>query len=264
MFSPDAALSRGKCTSCGLCSSVCPTGAAGRVEGAPPAFDLRSCIHCGHCASVCPVDAFGLGTPWASPSVTAAQVRELAASRRSVRRFLDRDITAEEIASVLSIVGQSPTGTNACGLRVVAVHGRERVDSELVQPLRRMLRFWWNAGPLRLAGLAGGTGRYLKGILDGEDLVFRGAPAVLFFFAPASNPTRRADAVIAATLVMIEAQASGLGTLWNGVAEVLYSLVRRWRFHGLRGYRLGAVLCVGHPGLKYRPLPDREWDHVGI
>jgi hypothetical protein len=143
------------------------------------------------------------------------------------------------------------------------VNGRARVESELVEPLRRMLRFWWNAGPLRLAGLAGGAGSYLAGILDGEDLVFRGAPAVLFFFAPAANPTRRSDAVIAATLVMLNAQASGMGTLWNGIAGILYRLVRRWRFPGLSGYRLGAVLCLGYPELKYRPLPDRDWDRAG-
>jgi uncharacterized protein len=44
----------GKCTRCGLCAEVCPTGAAVLPKEAEPIYDLKTCIGCSQCIALCP------------------------------------------------------------------------------------------------------------------------------------------------------------------------------------------------------------------
>jgi len=46
-----------RCTRCGICADVCPTGAAQIFGDAPPTYDLDSCIGCAQCIGLCPVMA---------------------------------------------------------------------------------------------------------------------------------------------------------------------------------------------------------------
>ena len=44
----------GKCTRCGLCAEVCPTGAAVLPQEGEPKYDLKTCIGCSQCIALCP------------------------------------------------------------------------------------------------------------------------------------------------------------------------------------------------------------------
>jgi nitroreductase len=184
---------------------------------------------------------------------------DLLSRRRSVRRFDGSAIGDDELASLLEVAGYSPTGTNACGIRILVFRneraGRLHIDA------RRALRPLWCSGLLRLAGAVSGMTPFLKRFMGGEDLIFRQAPLVLFFFAPAGNPTARDDGVIAASLVMVAAESMGLGSFWNGIAKVLYPMVSRWKPSRSAGgrMRLCAVLCLGRPLYQGRALPPRDW-----
>jgi len=46
-----------KCTRCGVCVDVCPTGAAQMVDDEFPTYDLDMCIGCAQCIALCPVMA---------------------------------------------------------------------------------------------------------------------------------------------------------------------------------------------------------------
>jgi uncharacterized Fe-S center protein len=46
-----------KCNRCGLCSEVCPTGAATLPEGSGPFYNLADCIGCSQCIALCPQTA---------------------------------------------------------------------------------------------------------------------------------------------------------------------------------------------------------------
>jgi uncharacterized Fe-S center protein len=47
-------LKKKKCTKCGVCAEVCPTGAAQLIEGEYPTYDLEKCIGCAQCIAMCP------------------------------------------------------------------------------------------------------------------------------------------------------------------------------------------------------------------
>ena len=47
-------LDKKKCTRCGVCVEICPTGAAGIEGDAYPTYDLDLCIGCAQCIGLCP------------------------------------------------------------------------------------------------------------------------------------------------------------------------------------------------------------------
>ena len=47
-------LKRKKCTQCGLCVEVCPTGAARFADDDYPVYDMDLCIGCAQCIGLCP------------------------------------------------------------------------------------------------------------------------------------------------------------------------------------------------------------------
>ena len=193
---------------------------------------------------------------------TPKQYRTLLESRRSIRSYSDILPSEEEINELISIVSQSPTGVNSQGIIVRAISGSENV-SRLVEPVRRMLRILSFTGLPYLIGRITGMTAYIKSLRGGEDVIFRGAPGVLFFHVPRKNITGDTDGVIAASAVMNYAVSMEMGTLWNGVAEKIYPFVRSWHTRETRGTRLTAVLCIGYPAMKPKwKAPERIYNYL--
>lgn len=72
-------LSRDKCTRCGVCIDVCPTGAAVFSDNDYPDYDLELCIGCAQCIALCPEMALKIF--WATDiSVFQEKVVETAAA----------------------------------------------------------------------------------------------------------------------------------------------------------------------------------------
>ncbi|MBD3276941.1 MAG: 4Fe-4S dicluster domain-containing protein [Candidatus Aegiribacteria sp.] len=259
-YCPEEEFLQELCTGCGLCAEVCPSGAVQMSRGMPD-FLADRCIECGHCGAYCPVNAYGLDS-FASETTPCGpgELLELMRRRRSVRKFKDKVPSEEEMKNIISVLSQSPTGQNSQGVQVTALVGRQRVR-ELYSGVRRLLKILSRTGLLWLAGKLSGMSDYFRRVREGEDLVFRDAPVVLFFHVPKRNVMARTDGLIAATYVMLHAESRGLGTLWNGVAEKIYPLVGSWHMKEFRGRRLTAVLCLGYSEAEaLRPAPDRDYD----
>jgi ferredoxin len=113
-----------KCTTCGICSMICPLNAIVSGEDgfhSLPAESEALCTLCGHCEAVCPTNAIAVnyqvfppeddtaGTGQISPDLLTKYVQ----SRRSIRVFKDMPIEKEKIAVIFEAVRFAPSGMNA-------------------------------------------------------------------------------------------------------------------------------------------------------
>ncbi|RKZ08756.1 hypothetical protein DRQ25_08255, partial [Candidatus Fermentibacteria bacterium] len=185
-FCPEEKFSRNECTSCGTCTRVCPSHAVQMRDGYP-VFSSSLCIGCGHCGIFCPANAFGL-EPLPVNAVTPQQYMSLLETRRSIRFYSDKIPSEDEIDTLISVLSQSPTGVNKQGITVRVVSGSEAVG-RLLKPVQKMLKILHFTGLLHVIGKITGMSEYIERLRAGEDMIFRGAPVVLFFHVPRKNPT---------------------------------------------------------------------------
>ncbi len=250
-FYPEEAFQRDLCTGCGTCLRLCPSMAL-VLDGSGRVQEFRSnCINCGHCGAYCPVNAFGL-KPVSKGSSPEALI-SLFSARRSTRLFVPVNLTEERLSLLLRPVGYAPTGTNSQGITVVAIQGVDRIQAMVVDPVRRFLR------PFLPLASRTGFRHQARDFADGGDPITRRAPCLLFFFVPRKNTTPCEDGVIAATMVSLQAEAMGLGCLWNGVVKILFPFLGSLRKFKPRGAGLRAVLCVGERQLEpLHEVPGRD------
>lgn len=254
-FKPSDRFQGQLCTRCGICSSICPVGAVS-VDGQGRPADFSSlCIGCGHCGCYCPSNCFGLEPATGGKLPDGEAMDLLFMSRRSTRRFVQRDLTDWELEAVLKPLDWTPTGHNDQGLTVRVIAGRDRVEELLVKRFSRILRF---VDSFRLLTLIAGPGReFIRRLRSGEDLLAWGAPCVVLFTSSMRSATPVQDSLIAAAAVAMKAESMGLGTLWGGFIRFAAPLAGLGRCH--------TALCIGDPALrKHQAVPARSWKRVDL
>lgn len=213
--------------------------------------------------------------------------RQLAASRRSVRDFLDTPVPPDVIESILSDAVLAPSWSNTRPYRFAVATGeaRDRISAALLaraedllqvrssKPLRRL------RGALKAPGLLFSDFRipviYPKDLRprqarmgkalfshlgversdrQGRDefvkrnMEFFGAPAVVFVFARSGMGVYSAlDAGLAMQNLMLSAKAQGLGTCSQGFLAFWSKPIRK-EFDIPRGYKLLCGISLGYPG----------------
>ncbi len=255
LFRPGHRFVSEKCTGCGICSCVCPADAVETTDSGKVVSFASTCIGCAHCGCYCPENCFDLPKEHHGKLPQEDEIQNLYEGRRSTRRFSEKQIDEAVLSSLLEPVGFAPTGRNAQGITVEVVLGRKSIQRRILNPLVKLIRF---LDCFRLLSLVSGSARgSVKKLREGEDIITWKAPCVLLFRAPITNITGKTDAVIAATMVSIKAEAMGLGSFWNGVVQMVSPVLSVKRCH--------AVLCVGYPSLKkYQHVPAREWTRRDI
>ena len=103
--------------------------------------------------------------------------------------------------------------------------------------------------------------RFFKRIENGEDVIYRGAPAFIVIAVHKDAPCRNDDPIIALTWFELLANAMGLGCCWCGFAQRAFRSIRKLR--GMldidSNYYIGGVMLFGYPDVKYirQPAPDK-------
>jgi nitroreductase/NAD-dependent dihydropyrimidine dehydrogenase PreA subunit len=284
-------LVRERCDQCLACARVCPTGvlAARDKSVRINPESTFGCIACGHCMMVCPTGAVrvsGRGLqpedlrPLPDPGKKAG-VEELSAlmvSRRSVRRFTEREVEDAVLERIVALAATAPMGIPPWDVGCVTVRGRaevQRLAREVVQGYAGFLKIFqpWLLALMRplvprakyekYANFVRPLAQeYVQGRREHRDLLFHDAPALLLFHnSPYAEP---ADAFIACTYAMLAAEALGLGSTMIGAAAPIIqrnpALCRRL---GLPpGHQPAIALILGYPATHFQRSIRRNFVSV--
>lgn len=260
------AFDHAKCLRCGVCLRDCMGGILTKDEAGYPVLTPareKYCIACGHCYAVCPAGAVtfhGRTAEQASasgPLPDSALVANLLRQRRSCRHYKTEPVSREKLDRLKEILNYSPTGCNDHRLIFSLVEDPAVMDMIRGRVLKR-LKTMMKLGVIQL--LFPPSRRYFADIMNGADMIFRGAPHLIAVSTPVFAPCSTWDAKIALSYFDTYAQSMGLGTCWCGFGV--------WAFRMMPGlrrmlklpwfYRLDAMMIFGEPDIRYaRPVtPD--------
>jgi nitroreductase/NAD-dependent dihydropyrimidine dehydrogenase PreA subunit len=276
------------CIRCGQCGAICAADVLRQEDGniAVHAEALLGCIACGHCMMVCPtgsVTVTGRGIspedlqplPAGDGKAGIEALEALLRSRRSIRRFAEREVEPELLERIVELAACAPMGIPPWDVGCVIVRGRDQVQ-EIAREVARgyagflkMMRPWVLAlmrpfmrratYELYRNFLLALAEEYVTNQRAGRDVILWGAPAVLIFHH--SPYADAADTPIAATYAMLAAEALGLGSTIIGGAPPIIQ-----RNHALRrrlgipeGHVPSLALIVGYPRAKFRRTIRRRF-----
>ena len=255
-----------KCSRCGACVKDCIVSLIHLPEQGVPFVlpeEEKYCIHCGHCLAVCPTGALacdGKSADDCEPLGTIPDPDEmihLIQQRRSIRQWKDQPIEAGILEKLKSVLDWTPTGCNAHNLQFMIIDSPAQMDllrTCVYSKLRtRLANFLCRLFYPKFY-------RFLEQIMNGQDVVFRDAPAMIVAMVPKNAPCADFDPVIALTQFDLCARSFGLGTCWCGFAQGIFD-----RIPGMKkllsvpaGYRVGAVMLFGWPGVNYHRCTKPE------
>ncbi|HJV65338.1 MAG TPA: nitroreductase family protein [Geomonas sp.] len=250
------------CTRCGECVADCPTRIISMEEGGYPSIAGEaeaSCYRCQHCLAVCPTGSVSIlgRSPKESLELSgqypaAAQLEVLVRGRRSVRRYRQENLDPGLITRLLESAWYAPTGINTRQVRFTVVDDRDkmaRLRDEVMAGLAQLVA--GNALPEGLSFFADIVRQWEE---HGVDTVFRGAPHLLIASAPQGVVSPLQDTMIALSYFELLAQASGVGTVWSGLAKwAIADLVPQTRRTlGIpEDHLVGYAMAFGPPAVHY-------------
>lgn len=281
-----------KCTGCGLCVKVCPSGTISLRGGKAIVSGDRS-LSCGHCAAVCPADAISIGsvdpesstyatfeadTRWLPPGESnTVQLVRLMASRRSCRNFTDAPVARPLLDDLVRIGVTAPSGTNSQTWAFTILPDRKSVmalGAQVALFFKRINRLAENGllrNGLKLIGkteLADYYRDYHRSVSEalvdmetnGRDRLFHGATAAIVVGSTPGGSTGREDALLATQNILLAAHGMGLGSCLIGFAVI--PLVRDIRTKRVLGIpdaeQVHAVIALGYPDERYVKVAGRK------
>jgi Fe-S-cluster-containing hydrogenase component 2 len=279
------------CLKCGKCAEICTIDVLTLTDGR---VNIRNdnpfgCLTCGHCMLVCPngsVTVTGrdlspedlLPLPPPEKRATGDALADLMLSRRSIRRFSEREVDEADINRIVEMAESAPMGIPPWDVGCLTVLGRVRVRELAAEIIKGYEGFLKISGVFSL--LRPFTGRatherfrhfimplaemYVESSRKGNDALFYDAPAVMIFHH--SPYAESADAMIACTYAMLAAESLGLGsTMIGGAAPILQRNMALCLKLGIpRGNTPAIALILGHPDVTFQRAVRRRFSSAKI
>ena len=261
---------KSKCVKCGNCINTC----SGMViafgsDGFPymkefERFGWRGCWRCQHCLAVCPAGAisiFGKKPEDSLPMPPARMgeyVEQLVTSRRSCRRFLDKNVDQDIITHILSAMAAAPTGGNAQGVEYTVIDDKDRVneiwrEAYSVMDAKAKQHIYTHS----FSDFYYGKMKQSEKTVRKNDLLFCGAPHLFIAHEKCVGKWAEDSKVncnIATAYFELLCNAHGLGTtIMSYSAEVLNELVPKARemLNIPREHYTGLIVGFGYPEIQY-------------
>lgn len=268
------------CIRCGRCVRVCPSlvlaqeKKGGDISVPAPG----NCISCGHCVAACPVSAvrhsdFPPDKVHAFDRAelpTPEQVMLLCRARRSNRAFTSTPVPEASLEQILEAAHRAPTASNIQQVRFTLITDPEKLrsvsrftvdtfaaaarklENPLLKPLLR--RIMPDA-----YGYLPAFHRLMEQQAKGNDLILRGATALLLIHTPSKNRFGLIDANLAYQNGSLMAESLGVSQFYTGF---VYSAARMRKgvlekMLGIDGV-LHAGMALGMPAFLFTNYIDRE------
>ncbi len=254
------------CTKCGTCAAVCPGGIILFRENRHPRLlpvTEDFCVRCGHCVAVCPTGSLThADIPLEqcvelkdAQQIDLQQCEQLVKSRRSIRKYRDKEVPRELMKKLIDIARYAPTGHNDQKVRWLVIDGKDKLKQIEAVGLDWM-REATNNNPF-IAELFSGVLRRMEA---GRPDFIRGAPALAVVYGDKGNTLGSVDCTLALGYFDLAANAAGLGCCWAG-----FFMMAANTFPALKevvalpeDQQVYGALMVGYPKYKYQRIPVRK------
>ena len=243
-----------KCIRCGLCISDCLSSCIEFDEDNFPQMKAEErCISCQHCLAICPTGALSFNEkhPENSQAADYNDILGLIKSRRSVRQYTEEEISEETFSKLKEMLPFIPTGCNSHSLHFSIVEKKSAMDiirNRVNELLIKTMSY------KALAPIVNKFSKYKDAFINGEDVIFRGAPHMVVVSSPITAPCATVDPIIALSYFELYAQHLGLGTCWCGFAQVCLKIFPEIceMLEIPSGYKPVYVMLLGVPAVKYQ------------
>lgn len=268
-----------RCKRCGICSEVCPESVFEKDSLTDKIYVKRAdlCITCGHCVFYCPEEAVNHSLfPYEKMEPLGREIlfsrdriMSLFQTRRSVRAYSEKSVSAEDIEYVVQCSKMAPTAHNHKEVNILIIKDREeketirnaaveyfqRVNSMLrVSLLRKILGFFAPYMVQDAPELLGDFKMLLEKTREKENVITRNAYALMIFHADRRLSLSDVDCNLAAQNAMLAAHGIGIGSFYMGyvVAAAKHSKKIRKLLSIPKHHQIYAAIGLGVP--RYKPV----------
>lgn len=261
-----------KCIKCGQCTNDCLTGAIELDENSNPKMkNPQMCIKCQHCFAICPVGAISIMDKDANNSskieeYNSENLLNLIKSRRSIRNYKQENVSKETIQKLKEMLNYTPTGCNNHKLHFSFIEDIDVMDDFRTKVNTKLIDFL-NSKPIEFLTRENKFAKYKDALIQGKDVIFRGAPHLVVVSAPIDAPCPVQDGLIALSYFELYANSLGLGTLWCGFCQAVLKMFPEFveYLQVPKGYKPIYVMLFGYSNVKYqRTIQPNSYDFTTI
>lgn len=272
MTSKNLYIDKEKCIHCGLCIKDCIACCLEFDENKIPKFAQggeERCIKCQHCLAICPSGAVSIlnKNPENSDKIeehNPEKLLNLIKSRRSFRHYKPENLEPETLKKLKNMLNWVPTGCNFHQLHFAFVEDVSIMDKIRKYVSDKLIKILTTTPVNKIAGK---FSRYKDALINGEDVIFRGAPHMVVVSTPVNAPCVNIDPIIALSYFELYAQSLNVGTCWCGFAQICMQLFPELaeQMKVPEGYKVSYVMLFGPSDVKYsRTTQPEDFEVVSI
>lgn len=284
-MTPQLAIDEATCIRCGKCAKVCPSLVIVQPERGEAVTVPRpsDCISCGHCVAVCPTGSVKhsffppekVHPADRSQLPSPDQFMLLCSVRRSNRAFNGKPVPHEHLTRILEAARRAPTASNRQEVSFTLITDPEKlrfvsrftldtfsaIARKLEHPLLRpALRRIMPGAYKYLPSFHRMIGEYERG----NDMILRGASALILIHTPQENAFGTIDSNLAYQNGSLMAESLGVSQFWTGFVYMALRHGKAARFCrelGIEG-TIHAGMALGMPQFQYPNYIDRKPMHL--
>ncbi len=244
-------IDKGKCIGCGKCVADCVSEKLKIISGKAE-YMYDHCIECGHCYAICPTGAVTMANykdyeeekVFDATKIDSDELLSAMKSRRTIRKFKDKEIPFEDIEKIIEAGRYCPTGTNAQDFTFTVLRKSIPViEKECVKFFRLAMKA---ASPIK---------KYIGNITIDDNFFFKGSTSVIIVSSKGNT-----SACLASSYMELLAATMGIGVLYSGffvAASKLNPKVKKM-LNLPDGHSPVTCLVLGYPDVNYKRIPPRN------